>query len=639
MFVLSLRPRPSVSCLLVIIIVLSQTSAQAIDVYYFCGKYNDTTNSTYHTNLNTLLSALTTTAKTNNNGFYSLSYGQDTDTVYVNGMCRGDIKTDKCSDCLNKATVNLTHLCPNTKDAVGYYEDETCMLRYSNSSIFGQMEVLGPGAYYAWNVRNATNVDEFNKDLRNLMDRLTSRAASGDSIRKYATESVLGPNNQTIYGLMQCTPDLNGSQCSGCLDASISEIPTCCDNRSGGRIVRPSCILRYETNSLFYDPSADAPSPSPPPPPPPGKSNALVIAIAVAVPVVVVLVLSFIFIRLRARKRRKSFQTQSNYDDDDDNEISTVESLQFNFDTIRDATNDFSESNKLGRGGFGTVYRGRLSSGQDIALQHRNLVRLLGFCLEGRERLLVYEFVPNKSLDYFIFDPSKRSQLDWESRYKIIGGTARGILYLHEDSRLRIIHRDLKASNILIDEEMNPKIADFGMARLFIVNQTQGDTNRIVGTYGYMAPEYAMHGQFSVKSDVFSFGVLVLEIVSGRRNSGVRQGENIEDLLSFAWKNWMAGTAKNIVDTAINNGSEKEIMRCIHIGLLCVQENIGTRPTMGTVVLMLSSYSLRLAVPSEPAFFVDSETGFFPERQSTESTNRSAPESVNEASITELYPR
>ncbi|CAL0300400.1 unnamed protein product [Lupinus luteus] len=246
-------------------------------------------------------------------------------------------------------------------------------------------------------------------------------------------------------------------------------------------------------------------------------------------------------------------------------------------------------------------------------------------------------------------DPIKRSQLDWESRYKIIGGTARGILYLHEDSRLRIIHRDLKASNILIDEEMNPKIADFGLARLFVVDQTQGDTNRIVGTYGYMAPEYAIYGQFSVKSDVFSFGVLVLEIVSGRKNSSVHQGENIEDLLSFAWKNWRDGTAINIVDPTISNGSENEIMRCIHIGLLCVQENIGSRPTMGSVVLMLNSYSVSLAVPSEPAFFVDSRTGFLPQMQSrgyhseatrsSESTNRSAPESVNEASITKLYPR
>ncbi|CAI8584634.1 unnamed protein product, partial [Vicia faba] len=215
-------------------------------------------------------------------------------------------------------------------------------------------------------------------------------------------------------------------------------------------------------------------------------------------------------------------------EEDQNDKIEISESLQFNFNTICNATNDFFVSNKLGEGGFGVVYKGQLSNGQEIAvkrlskdsgqgdsefknevllvarLQHRNLVRLLGFCLEGIERLLVYEFVHNKSLDYFIFDQAKRRQLYWEMRYKII-----------------------------LDEEMNPKIADFGMARLFGADQTQENTRRIVGTYGYMAPEYAMHGEFSVKSDVFSFGILILEIVSGMKNSGVRDGESIEYLSSL----------------------------------------------------------------------------------------------------------
>ncbi|KAL3850838.1 hypothetical protein ACJIZ3_012720 [Penstemon smallii] len=243
------------------------------------------------------------------------------------------------------------------------------------------------------------------------------------------------------------------------------------------------------------------------------------------------------------------------YEDDED-EFSVVESQQYEFGKIRAATNDFTEANKLGQGGFGVVYKGKLLNDQEIAvkrlsrnsgqgnlefknevmllarLQHRNLVRLKGFSIEGTEKLLVYEFVENASLDNFIFDPAKRSYLDWDRCYKIISGIARGLLYLHEDSRLRIIHRDLKAGNVLLDGEMNPKIADFGMARLFVPDETQGNTSRIVGTYGYMAPEYAIHGQFSVKSDVFSFGVLVLEIISGQRNNNFRNGENIENLIS-----------------------------------------------------------------------------------------------------------
>ncbi|CAL5345848.1 unnamed protein product [Camellia sinensis] len=360
---------------------------------------------------------------------------------------------------------------------------------------------------------------------------------------------------------------------------------------------------------------------------------------------------TIIIVIVSKRKRRKSRQK-----DDTAEEISVVESLQYNFDTIRIATNHFSDANKLGQGGFGVVYKGNLPNGQEIAvkrlsrnsgqgelefknevmlvakLQHRNLVRLLGFCLQGTERLLIYEYVTNSSLNHFIFDPINRAYLDWDKRYKIIGGIARGLLYLHEDSRFRIIHRDLKASNVLLDAKMKPKISDFGMARLFVLDETQGNTNRIVGTYGYMAPEYVMRGQFSVKSDVFSFGVLILEIVSGQKNNCFRSGENEEDLLCYAWKSWQKGIASNIIDPTLRDGLGPlhEMIRCIHIGLLCVQENAAARPTMAVVVLMLNSFSLTLSLPSEPAFFV---------RSSIDPELPLSHVSVNEASITELYPR
>ncbi|PRQ30473.1 putative protein kinase RLK-Pelle-DLSV family [Rosa chinensis] len=239
-------------------------------------------------------------------------------------------------------------------------------------------------------------------------------------------------------------------------------------------------------------------------------------------------------------------------------------------------------------------------------LQHTNLVQLLGFCTHGEERMLIYEYMPNRSLDYFLFDSTRVMLLDWNKRCSIIEGIAQGLLYLHKYSRVRVIHRDLKASNILLDENMIPRISDFGMARIFSHNEPQANTNRVVGTYGYMSPEYAMRGTFSTKSDIYSFGVMMLEIISGRKNNSFHSDDPVLNIVGYAWELWKDGRGLELMDPTLSDSCiEDQFLRCIHVGLLCVEENAVDRPTISDIISMLTNESISLPVPTKPAFCIE----------------------------------
>ncbi|KAK1438038.1 hypothetical protein QVD17_03839 [Tagetes erecta] len=606
---------------------------------------------------------------------------QGNDIVNSAALCQGDMELELCMSCVNDSIIKLREVCSNQKEAVGYYG--RCMLKYSNASVLGNTEMEGSAILV--NVESASDRNQFIEALDDLMNLLKADAAAGNPLLKFATGNTTGPSNVTIYGLVQCTPDLSETQCRRCVEGAYSQyVSSGFSWRIGGTNFRPMCRYSYDVTRFFNGSTLDVRPPPPPlpitPPPVPsplsgenGNMTRLVVIIVIVTIAVILIAFICIFLRMRRKKKKKQKPLLPTHEDES-MDMSNIESLKYDFSTLSAATNNFSEDNKLGQGGFGAVYKGTLEDGREIAvkrlarhsgqgevefknevllvakLQHRNLVRLVGYSLEGSERLLVYEFLPNGSLDQFIFDATKSTLLDWQKRYKIIEGIAKGLMYLHEDSRLMIIHRDMKASNVLLDTNMNPKIADFGMARLFNPDETQGQTSRVVGTYGYMAPEYAMHGQFSVKSDVFSFGVLMLEMITGQKNQCFRNEENMDSLLGFAWKSWWNGTTTNMVDPALKKslGSLSDVFRTIHIGLLCVQENISDRPTMSSVVLMLNSHSLSLPVPSEPAFFVNSNT-FHLYNSSSSSTGLSekpkmsklAPSqiSINDISVSDIVPR
>ncbi|CAI0468120.1 unnamed protein product, partial [Linum tenue] len=465
-----------------------------------------------------------------------------------------------------------------------------------------------------------------------------------------------------------------------------------------------------------------------------------------------------------------------------ENEITNAESLQFDLATIEAATSNYDPRNKLGQGGFGEVYRGTLITGEEIAvkrlskssgqgeeefknevllvakLQHKNLVRLLGFCLEGDERILVYEFVPNKSLDHFLgymspeyamygqfseksdvysfgvllleiitglknstFTKKDGAQdllgyvwknwkdgtplevldatlLDSYSYNEVLRCIHVGLLCVQEHAadRPTMATVALMLSGYSVSQPLLPKQPAFGTLttgeeiavkrlskssgqgeeefknEVLLVAKLQhrnlvkllgfcleGDERILVYEFvpnksldhflGYMSPEYAMYGQFSAKSDVYSFGVLLLEIITGLRNSTFTKKDGAQDLLGYVWRNWRDGTPLEVLDaTLLDSCSTNEVMRCIYIGLLCVQENPADRPTMAAVVLMLSGYSVSHLLPKQPAFFSPTRaTGGGGRRtelmvladQSDHSGSKSVLWSIDEASITDIYPR
>ncbi|CBI22045.3 hypothetical protein VitviT2T_017504 [Vitis vinifera] len=373
----------------------------------------------------------------------------------------------------------------------------------------------------------------------------------------------------------------------------------------------------------FYGPliSAISVDPNFEPPSPPGKNWDIKIVVGAAAVAVVLVLLT---LGILWRKGWLGGKTS------EDKELRGLD-LQTGLFTLRQikaATKNFDAENKLGEGGFGAVFKGTLSDGTVIAvkqlsskskqgnrefvnevgmisaLQHPNLVKLYGCCIEGNQLSLVYEYMENNSLSRALFgrDATYKLKLNWSTRQNICVGIARGLAYLHEESTLKIVHRDIKTSNVLLDKDMNAKISDFGLAKLDEDDNTHIST-RIAGTIGYMAPEYAMRGYLTDKADVYSFGVVALEIVSGKSNTNYRPKEEFVYLLDWAYVLQERGGLLELVDPDLGSEySSEQAMVMLNVALLCTNASPTLRPTMSQVVSMLEGRTAVQDLLSDPGF-------------------------------------
>eukprot|EP00253_Pinus_taeda_P004252 PITA_04252 len=513
-----------------------------------------------------------------------------TDPVYGLAVCRKYLSAQECSECVSAAEAQIKDYC--TQSNGGRIHLDGCFLRYENTSFYGQD--LDYGQSHLCASTNDSDPQTFSQRATALSRRLVENASVNNG---YATGSIDG----SLYGLAQCWPTLTNSSCQRCLAEAQNQLLTCLPNHES-RGLEAGCFMRYSTYSFFtgnqiYQTLS-------------GKSSSQVVPILLGSigGTALVAVMCWILFYRRFRHRRNNDRTDVNLAAREN-----FEQFLFDYEVMREATGNFNRNNIIGKGGFGEVYKRILPDGRDVAVKklygrqtaqaaaeflaevklltsvrHRNLVRLLGCCSQGHDRLLVYELMSNNSLDKHLFGEIPNA-LSWENRLKIIVGTTRGLAYLHEDSNMTIIHRDIKCGNILLDERFHPKIADFGMARFFTEEAT--------------LPEYAAHGQLTEKADVYSYGIVVLEIVSGRKVVDARLDDTMQILLQWAWNQFQHDQVLDIVDLSLEGHYPREqALRLIKLALLCTQEQWLLRPSMSKVLWMLTNNSEITDQPIQPDF-------------------------------------
>ncbi|TXG68991.1 hypothetical protein EZV62_003926 [Acer yangbiense] len=505
-----------------------------------------------------------------------------------------------------------------------------CSLRYESNTFYDQSTQEGRSGHCG--NRTALQATAFSAAVKELMQNLLVTTPKISGFFVASKEELVGGgggNNTAVYGVAQCIETISESRCRDCLATAYDNIQSCFVNAFGWAF-DVGCFLRYSDTPFFADnqttnlaPFLKMASSS--------KKKAIIGGV-VGGGTALVLVAIFFLIWFKFYRKRKTITHKGNLLD----ATEFQGPVNYRYKDLISATASFSEENKLGEGGFGDIYKGTLENGKIVAVKrlvigasrrivsdfenevklisnvhHQNLIRLLG-CCSSPDLLLVYEYMAHSSLDKFLFEV---------------------FAYLHEDFHVCIIHRDIKPSNILLDQDFQPKIADFGLARLLPENQSHLST-KFAGTLGYTAPEYAIHGQLSVKVDAYSYGVVVLEIISGRKSTDQSKDAD-EYLLKQAWKLYENNMHKELVDETIDPSEykEEEIKKVIEIALMYTQSTAASRPTMSEVVILLKSKGILDHKPITAPTFVDDNNRIHEDTStSTGSTTSNATASISQLS-------
>uniref|UniRef100_A0ACD5YKM9 Uncharacterized protein n=1 Tax=Avena sativa TaxID=4498 RepID=A0ACD5YKM9_AVESA len=605
---------------------------------------NYTDGSQYKKNLEQLLAGLPAASRSNG-WFYNGTAGTSgmDDQVFGLIMCYADRNATQCQECLAGAPAGITTVCPGSQNVRAAYD--ACVLRYSPAPPFAGTADLSV-AFYVTVTGIAVDPDKMLNAWLTLMTGLTGQAASSPSRVANSSTPYDGDAAKLVYGLAQCTRDLNSTECTRCLSSLVGQLRTQFTNDTGGAIKAYSCYVRYELGAFDITLPPELPQPPPPsqpespqPPPPPSSSRTgLVIGLSVGSVAFVIILGSLICVSLRRRRRRQAKVLEEEREQQleeggfFDGEDPTMEDdfergtgpKRFRYGELAIATDNFSDEKKLGEGGFGSVYRGhlkdmnlevaikRVSKGSKQGkkeyasevriisrLRHRNLVQLIGWCHGGGELLLVYELMPNGSLDTHLYGGDNANVLPWPARHEIVLGLGSALLYLHQEWEQCVLHRDIKPSNIMLDASFAAKLGDFGLARL-VDHGRVSHTTVLAGTMGYMDPECMMTGRTNAESDVYGFGVVILEIACGRRPLVTAQHEDdAVHLTQWVWEWYGRGRILDAADERLEGEFNGKEMECLLIvGLWCAHPDRSLRPSIRQAVNVLR---FEAPLPSLPA--------------------------------------